>query len=323
MNSDKNHEDLDIQVQSVNNTFEFPYLPPDLYSKQLWELWPGNNRFLFKGKFMIGPSCDNIHFFGTLIGLIAVPSSFFLFISSYLWENVTIVIPILSIYCYAFTIFFYFLTLLTEPGIIPRKKIYEALGGVPKVFTADVIFMENGPLYKFCQTCEIFRPPRSHHCAKCDNCVELFDHHCPYLNNCIGARNYIYFVIFVTHLVLLGLVDLAGFLAFLFYKPGSYEERTFINQEEIILIIVVILTILLLILTILIGILCIFHFSLCITGETTKERINRSKGSKRCLLCRYRHSRFDWKTGLKYEQVILLKANSVDIEISESEQSPE
>jgi len=45
------------------------------------------------------------------------------------------------------------------------------------------------------RTCNCYKPPRSHHCSKCDNCVEVFDHHCPWVGNCVGLRNYRHFVI--------------------------------------------------------------------------------------------------------------------------------
>ena len=40
-----------------------------------------------------------------------------------------------------------------------------------------------------CPTCEIVRPPNSHHCSVCDACVSEFDHHCVWLNCCVGEGN--------------------------------------------------------------------------------------------------------------------------------------
>ena len=79
----------------------------------------------------------------------------------------------------------------TDPGILPRQNKdsyydtnrlnmkYRILGHIHRV--------------NYCYSCYLFRPPRTSHCAVCDNCVERFDHHCIWLGNCIGKNNYKYF----------------------------------------------------------------------------------------------------------------------------------
>lgn len=55
-----------------------------------------------------------------------------------------------------------------------------------------------GPLLeKYCETCRIWRPPRSHHCADCGACIERFDHHCGVVGNCIGGGNHRFFAGFL------------------------------------------------------------------------------------------------------------------------------
>lgn len=109
-------------------------------------------------------------------------------------------------------------TSCSEPGVIPKRALIEALGtadelsevlgynlmGVgeptrdPKVDAKGMLPADlQGKGYTWCRTCEIIRPPRASHCRECDQCVLRFDHHCPFVNNCIAQRNYTFFVGFL------------------------------------------------------------------------------------------------------------------------------
>ena len=49
-------------------------------------------------------------------------------------------------------------------------------------------------LPRYCKTCILVKPDRSHHCSVCNYCVLRMDHHCSYINNCVGLNNYKYFI---------------------------------------------------------------------------------------------------------------------------------
>lgn len=76
----------------------------------------------------------------------------------------------------------------TDPGIIPRndQAPVEEVGTSDRTRTKRVTVNGVEMKLKYCRICKIFRPPRSCHCAVCDNCVEKFDHHCPWIGQCIA-----------------------------------------------------------------------------------------------------------------------------------------
>ncbi|KAG7372899.1 DHHC palmitoyltransferase [Nitzschia inconspicua] len=93
------------------------------------------------------------------------------------------------------TVITLWISALMDPGIIPPVS-----SPIKAPVPTDVPL--GGPLgYRYCSTCNIFRPPRSKHCNSCNVCVSKFDHHCPWVGNCIGERNHRFFFLFLIGIV--------------------------------------------------------------------------------------------------------------------------
>ncbi|XWS61907.1 hypothetical protein CRYUN_Cryun07bG0164700 [Craigia yunnanensis] len=79
---------------------------------------------------------------------------------------------------------------------------------------------------RFCQKCNQFKPPRTHHCSVCKRCILKMDHHCVWVVNCVGALNYKYFLLFLFYtFVEATLVSLSLLLVFMeFFNDGEITE---------------------------------------------------------------------------------------------------
>lgn len=190
--------------------------------------WMGNQVFLLNGKLMFGSDAPLFFFTNFLIGFGLVLHFAVILPHLYHLERInqephtqnplqwtTHSITIFTTFILAImTIALLWVCALTDPGIlppiscpvkIPVPTVYKLSssqngqegdgGGDNRHGSQSTQSVQiGGPLgYRYCSTCNIFRPPRAKHCNSCNVCVSKFDHHCPWMGNCIGSRNHRYF----------------------------------------------------------------------------------------------------------------------------------
>ena len=154
------------------------------------EAWMGNHFFLCKGKLMLGSDAPSLFFTNGL--LVVGLSIYFLYVLpkaaelAHLqqqqgqswggwwcwWLEDPVALYVASSTLAVATFVTLWRTALSDPGILPPLSS-------PLKPPAPPLYRLGGPVgYRYCSTCNIFRPPRSKHCNSCNCCVSKFDHHC-------------------------------------------------------------------------------------------------------------------------------------------------
>ena len=168
---------------------------------------------------------------------------------------------------YFIQIYATFISGCMDPGILPKQYTTES----PRK-KLERVSMIRGHIFKlkYCFDCDVFRPPRSSHCRRCDNCVQKFDHHCNWIGTCVGKRNYKYFFLLIFCLVIDCLYQI-GFCLYILIVHLKKEKKSNDDNLKIIISMSVIILYDLLFIIILLGRLLIIHIYLCIKGLTYYE----------------------------------------------------
>ncbi|KAH8489486.1 hypothetical protein H0E87_024926 [Populus deltoides] len=166
---------------------------PDI--TRAYQVWPGNNVFFFHGRLICGPDPR-----GLLLTTVSIILSSWVF-AMYSEDDLPHDSGLITAFSLMLTVLVnLFLVSTIDPGIIPRNdgsSIEETAGTSDGTRRKRVTVNGVELKLKYCRICKFFRPPRSCHCAICDNCVEKFDHHCPWIGQCIALRNYRFYLTFI------------------------------------------------------------------------------------------------------------------------------
>ena len=251
-----------------------------------YEYWPGNNQFFCQGYLMFGPK--GLNKILLIIPMITIPFILSLLFSVMINNNLTLVITLSIILALIFinTIILLFEVSLSEPGYLLRNENYFKAITTKLQFKPFVTTVCNGVVkkIKFCETCILYRPPKTSHCKYCNNCVSCFDHHCLWVGNCIGKLNYRKFILFILSMNFLNIYVLCiSFYAIyicidnlLNKKNGGY----FVKNNYVNLIISILIFLYSFGMTFLILKLFIYHLKIIVMGISTYEHIKETYKTK-------------------------------------------
>lgn len=273
------------------------------FSRQprVYEVWPhfggaqigGQNRFCCWGRCVTGPKIDLWYNICAWCFLVVPTALYFVFCGQWLWEHVSPALPLLTLAVFVVNIIFLLLTSCTDPGILPRYKLQQAVHGLEEevrkacgVQPPDINPITLEPLdpitqaqfevgYKWCTSCKVVRPPRCSHCRDCDNCVLRFDHHCPFVNNCVGQRNYGYFSGFLLSTGCLGFSVFAGIVITVAKFSGQP------SKDPVVWLLLVIIGVPTAVLLLGVILLSLFHSVLVCSGKTTKDICSKAARQER------------------------------------------
>ncbi|KAG6657799.1 probable protein S-acyltransferase 6 [Carya illinoinensis] len=187
-----------MEVEGVKHV-----LGGNLERTRAYHVWPGKNVFFFHGRLICGPDPRGLML--TSVSIILSSWIFAIYVGEDLPSHSSLIISI-SVILTIIVLVNLILVSAIDPGIIPRNDGQETIADVGtstgtrrRRVTVNGVEMK----LKYCRICKIYRPPRSCHCAICDNCVEKFDHHCPWIGQCIALRNYRFYLTFVASAMVL------------------------------------------------------------------------------------------------------------------------
>ncbi|KAF3043680.1 Palmitoyltransferase zdhhc13 [Didymella heteroderae] len=131
--------------------------------------------------------------------------------------------------CYGLTAYFYFFTMSSDPGYVPKSASRSA----SKAIIDELMELRHFDEHHFCVNCMVRKPLRSKHCKRCERCVAKSDHHCPWVNNCVANNNHRHFVLYVLFMELGILAWLRLAWTYLDHLPKPKEDDCNVLSDDL------------------------------------------------------------------------------------------
>lgn len=155
----------------------------------------GSNRFLVNGLIMTA-NANPAWFLISVLVLLALGGLWLGFEAPYQWRYLSPSVVIVFAYLWAGTTVHMLVTAWRDPGVVPRDLDPEPLLAHPSGQVNPNPLDPEDPIYsplprvvrvrngqdmtvKWCETCKVYRPPRSSHCRVCDSCVDSIGEYIP------------------------------------------------------------------------------------------------------------------------------------------------
>eukprot|EP00923_Selenidium_pygospionis_P004010 GHVN01006380.1.p1 GENE.GHVN01006380.1~~GHVN01006380.1.p1 ORF type:complete len:469 (+),score=56.17 GHVN01006380.1:1144-2550(+) len=154
--------------------------------------------------------------------LVAYLAYVFILLKPMLYPNPTcysLIVPILFHVVFILFLMSFFKSSSTDPGRVPAEYAFH-MGDERK-------------RRRYCKSCNVWKPDRTHHCAACNRCVLNMDHHCPWLNNCVGFENRKYFIqLLIYGLILSVIIAVHGLAWLLTYGGETFPSSSQSNKDH-------------------------------------------------------------------------------------------
>ena len=229
----------------------------------------GNNKILCGNRFLVGKKYYHIIF---SILLLSLPTSIYISAMIKISSPSSIFFIVLNLILYIIIFLFLLIGGCSDPGILERNNefaYYENRKSVIKLNIQGHMINLN-----FCYTCFHFRPPRTSHCAECDNCVQNFDHHCLWMGTCVGKRNYKYFYFILSLTTLSALIQSFSSIGYIVNHFKHSDFKSF-NSKYLIIALAFVAFFDIMFIIFFLSRLCVVHTSLLSQGLTFYEKIKK------------------------------------------------